>query len=100
MTRRDPTDLVPEGEGGTELTAAQRTAIALRKARTALEALERTRSEPIAIVGVGCRFPGSSGGPDGFFDALERGVDAVRRIPDDRWPADALADVDSAVRWA
>src|SRR6188474_2504791 len=99
MTHRDPTDGARDAEAS-ELTPAQRTVLALRKARASIEALERGRSEPIAIIGIGCRFPGSDGGPDGYFDAIERGVDAVRRIPEERWPAAALADLDGSVRWA
>jgi acyl transferase domain-containing protein/acyl-CoA synthetase (AMP-forming)/AMP-acid ligase II/thioesterase domain-containing protein/acyl carrier protein len=36
--------------------------------------------EPIAIVGIGCRFPGASG-PDAFWTALRDGVDAVAELP-------------------
>jgi acyl transferase domain-containing protein len=44
--------------------------------------------EPIAIVGVGCRFPGGAG-PRGFWDLLRRGGDAVRETPPTRWGTDA-----------
>ncbi|MFE0602926.1 SDR family NAD(P)-dependent oxidoreductase [Streptomyces sp. NPDC058892] len=42
------------------------------------------RDEPIAIIGMGCRFPGADG-PEAFWDLLERGVDAIGRVPDDRF---------------
>jgi acyl transferase domain-containing protein len=51
--------------------------------------------EPIAIIGVGCRFPGAAG-PDEFWDSLARGVDAITEVPADRWDADALYDADPA----
>src|SRR6516162_1167323 len=40
---------------------------------------------PIAIVGIGCRFPGGSTGPAGFWRLLRDGVDAIGEVPPDRW---------------
>jgi len=54
---------------------------------------ERAR-EPIAIVGIGCRFP-KSDGPAGFLHTLREGVDAVTEVPRDRWDAAAYWDPDS-----
>nr|VFJ58903.1 MAG: polyketide synthase 12 [Candidatus Kentron sp. FW] len=41
--------------------------------------------EPLAIVGMGCRFPGGASGPDKFWDLLVRGIDAIIDVPEDRW---------------
>ena len=41
--------------------------------------------EPIAVVGIGCRFPGRANDPETFWRLLEAGVDAVTEIPADRW---------------
>ncbi|GAA2400466.1 hypothetical protein GCM10010404_67850 [Nonomuraea africana] len=43
-------------------------------------------SEPIAVVGVGCRLPGAEG-PEAFWDLLMAGRDAVRQVPEGRWEA-------------
>lgn len=43
------------------------------------------RKEAIAIVGIGCRFPGNIDGPDSFWKALSEKVDAISEVPDDRW---------------
>src|SRR2546429_2508639 len=40
--------------------------------------------EPVAVVGLACRFPGADT-PGRFWRLLADGVDAVGRIPDDRW---------------
>ena len=39
--------------------------------------------EPIAIIGIGCRFPGAHG-PEAFWNLLRNGVDAITQIPDHR----------------
>lgn len=49
--------------------------------------------EPIAIVGVACRFPGAPD-PDAFWEVLSNGVDAIREIPDDRFDIDEYYDPD------
>ena len=51
----------------------------------------RADREPIAIVGIGCRFPGASD-PAAFWRLLLDGVDAIREIPCDRFDIDALYD--------
>jgi acyl transferase domain-containing protein/acyl-CoA synthetase (AMP-forming)/AMP-acid ligase II/thioesterase domain-containing protein/acyl carrier protein len=47
-------------------------------------------AEAIAIIGLGCRFPGAHG-PEAFWRLLRDGVDAVSEAPPDRWDA-AAAD--------
>jgi acyl transferase domain-containing protein/acyl carrier protein len=66
----------------------------MQKLRTRLETLERDRAEPIAIIGVGCRFPGGATGPDAFWDLLRDGRDAIGEMPADRWDLDAFYDAD------
>jgi acyl transferase domain-containing protein/thioesterase domain-containing protein/acyl carrier protein len=41
--------------------------------------------EPLAIIGIGCRFPGGVDSPAAFWKMLCAGVDAIREIPPDRW---------------
>ena len=38
--------------------------LALRTMRARIDALERAKPEPIAIVGIGCRFPGGASDPE------------------------------------
>ena len=49
--------------------------------------------EPIAIVGIGCRFPGADG-PEAFWRLLRDGLEAVGEVPADRWDVDAYYDPD------
>ncbi|WP_405856557.1 acyltransferase domain-containing protein [Streptomyces sp. NBC_01515] len=41
--------------------------------------------EPVAVIGVGCRLPGGVRGPADYWQLLLDGVDAIRRVPEDRW---------------
>lgn len=67
---------------------------ALTKMRVRLEAAERTKTEPIAIVGLGCRFPGGVHDPAALWTLLMSGVDAITEVPVDRWDAGSLYDAD------
>ena len=49
--------------------------------------------EPIAIIGVACRFPGSPD-PDAYWQVLSGGIDAIREIPEDRFDIDQFYDPD------
>ena len=49
---------------------------------------------PIAIVGIGCRFPGGASGPAAFWDLLCHGVDAITEVPPDRWDWRLFYDTD------
>src|SRR6201996_2276787 len=53
-------------------------------------------TEPIAIIGIGCRFPGADG-PAAFWRLLRDGVDAIAEIPSDRWNVDASGP--ATTRW-
>jgi phthiocerol/phenolphthiocerol synthesis type-I polyketide synthase C len=46
--------------------------------------------EPIAIIGIGCRFPGGVSDPASFWKLLQDGIDAIGEIPRDRFDAEAL----------
>ena len=65
---------------------------ALQKQQARIEQLEQGRHEPIAVIGMGCRFPGGGDGPDAFWRMLRAGTDAIREVPADRWRADDYFD--------
>jgi myxalamid-type polyketide synthase MxaE and MxaD len=73
---------------------------ALREVRAERDALLAVSAEPIAIIGLGCRFPGGATDPDAYWRLLESGVDAIREIPADRWPAEAVPGNRPEARWA
>jgi microcystin synthetase protein McyG len=49
-------------------------------------------AEPIAIIGMGCRFPGGADSPAAFWRLLVERRDAIRRVPTDRWNVDEVVD--------
>ncbi|XXX76157.1 type I polyketide synthase [Sorangium sp. So ce134] len=65
-----------------------------------LAAHEAKSAEPVAIIAVACRFPAGARDPEAFWRALEGGVDGVKRISPERWPAEAIAADRPEVRWA
>jgi acyl transferase domain-containing protein len=71
-----------------------RALVALDEMEAKLDAAEAARHEPIAIVGMGVRLPGSVSDPESFWDLLMSGRDAVTEVPRDRWDVDALFDPD------
>jgi acyl transferase domain-containing protein/acyl carrier protein len=75
--------------------ALQRAIEELARQRAEIERLRREAREPIAVVGMACRFPGASS-PEAFWDLLAGGVDAVTEVPRTRWNADAFYDPDPA----
>ena len=58
---------------------------ALKSARQKILELQQGDSEAIAIIGIGCRFPGGIVSPESYWDLLEKGVDAVIETPPQRW---------------
>jgi len=51
-------------------------------------------NEPVAIVGMGCRFPGGANSPDDFWRLLENGGMATSDVPNSRWDAERYYDPD------
>jgi len=64
--------------------------------RAILAEMLRPSPEPVAIVGMGCRFPGGANNPELFWDLLASGRDAIAPVPPDRWPVDDYYDPDPA----
>ncbi|NEQ12331.1 MAG: polyketide synthase, partial [Moorea sp. SIO4E2] len=75
-----------------QLSLSKQMFLALKQAETKLDMMERSRSEPIAIIGIGCRFPGNANTPESFWELLSNGKDSVREIPLERWDIDSYYD--------
>jgi acyl transferase domain-containing protein len=62
-----------------------------------LEVAEKGDTEPIAVVGIGCRFPGDVNTPAQYWEFLREGRSGVVRVPAERWDADAYYSADRSV---
>ncbi|MBW4673439.1 MAG: acyltransferase domain-containing protein [Desmonostoc geniculatum HA4340-LM1] len=61
----------------------------LRAMKAKLNSMQEAQTEPIAIVGMGCRFPSGANSPEAFWQLLESGVDGITEVPPERWDIDA-----------
>src|SRR4051794_40242249 len=71
----------------------------LKKASTKIKELlaeneALKQKSPVAIIGMGCRFPGKTDSTERFWELLVNGVDAVGAIPGSRWDVAAYYDAD------
>src|SRR3954469_727176 len=62
-----------------------------------LEIAEKGDTEPIAVVGMGCRLPGGVNNPVQYWELLLDGASGVIRVPEERWDADAYFSADHTV---
>src|SRR4051794_1712839 len=75
-----------------QMTPLKRALLAIEQLERKLAASDARRSEPIAVIGMGCRFPGGANDPESFWKLMRDGVDAVVEFPRDRFDLDALYD--------
>jgi acyl transferase domain-containing protein len=76
----------------TQLSPTHRALLEIRDLRARLEVEQRRFSEPIAIVGMGCRLPGGAESPGQLWDLLRNGVDAITDVPKSRFDAERFYD--------
>ena len=57
----------------------------IKDLQSQLKALKREQHEPIAVVGMACKFPGGADNPTLFWEKLTQAYDAISDIPSKRW---------------
>jgi acyl transferase domain-containing protein len=76
------------------LSPIKRALYEVRTLKERVRELERTQSEPLAIVGLGLRFPGGASNAASLWKILADGVDTGSEIPASRWSIDRYFDRD------
>ncbi|MGD1922457.1 MAG: type I polyketide synthase, partial [Pleurocapsa sp.] len=66
--------------------------VEMRKMRAQLDRVEQEKHEPIAVIGMDCRFPGGADNPDAYWEMLKNGVDGIVEVPKTRWDIDENYD--------
>ncbi len=84
----------PSPERLNELSPVKRALFELHEMQARLDRLEGASREPVAIIGMSCRFPGGANSPDAYWKLLVDGVDAIRETPQERWDVDEFFDPD------
>ena len=79
-------------ENSEQLSPLQRAYVAIKQMRSKLDAVESAATEPIAIIGMGCRFPGGANDCESFWQILRDGVDGIKDVPAERWNIDSYYD--------
>ena len=71
---------------------------AIEQLKAKVRSLESAASEPIAIIGAGCRFPGGTNDLDSYWSLLQQGREVVTEIPASRWERMGYKDIPSGWR--
>jgi acyl transferase domain-containing protein len=77
-----------------ELSTLKRAFLKIEEMQAKLDGMERAKREPLAVVGMACRFPGGANDPEAFWQLLREGKEAISEMPGDRWEMDAYFDPD------
>ena len=85
-----------QGESSNYRELLRDATLQIRQLRHQLDQVEQRQHEPIAIVGMACRFPGGANTPAAYWQLLRDGVDAVSEIPGQRWDVEAYYDPNPA----
>lgn len=85
------------------MSAVKQSLLAIRTLQAELDAMIREKTEPIAVIGAGCRLPGGASSPEALWELLVRRFDAVTEVPPERWaldpPAPGATPEQRAARW-
>ncbi|MEN8215015.1 MAG: type I polyketide synthase [Pseudomonadota bacterium] len=71
--------------------------IALKKAQDKISQLEAAHHEPIAIIGMACRFPGGANSNTKYWEILKNGIDTITKVPATRGDWNGYYDPDPEV---
>lgn len=74
------------------LSPVKQALLTINRQQARIRELEQAAHEPIAIIGLGCRFPGGADDPEAFWQLLAEGREAIAEVPPERWNIEAYYD--------
>lgn len=86
-----------ETNNKSELSPLKRALLVIKELQGQLDEIRTAQTEPIAVIGTGCRFPGGVNNARDYWQLLSAGRDAIREVPPDRWDIDQYYDPDTTV---
>ena len=86
-------------EDRSKLSPLKQAFLALEEAQARIEELEHAADEPIALIGLGCRFPANANSPEAFQIALQNSANGIRNTVAKRW-SHYVGPLPEDVRWA
>ena len=92
MSTNGTTSGVTNGPSNDRRALLQNALRALDEMQAKLDRVERDRNEPIAIIGMSCRFPGGANDPEAYWRLLRDGVDVIKEVSAERWKAAGYGD--------
>ncbi|GAA1289420.1 hypothetical protein GCM10009609_65930 [Pseudonocardia aurantiaca] len=90
-------DAATTANPGRSADVLRRALVELKAARAEAAEARRLVTEPVAVVGMGCRFPGGAVGVEAFWELLVNGRSGVVEVPADRWKIDDFYNPDPEV---
>ncbi|MGG6293711.1 amino acid adenylation domain-containing protein [Leptolyngbya sp. AN02str] len=72
----------------------KRLALLADELQSRLNAIEQASTEAIAVIGMGCRFPGGVTDPESYWHLLKTGTYPITLVPPERWDGDEFYDPD------
>ncbi|MCL5996214.1 MAG: type I polyketide synthase [Chloroflexi bacterium] len=92
MSTSETTSGVTNGPANDRRALLQNALRALDEMQAKLDRVERDRNEPIAIIGMSCRFPGGANDPEAYWRLLRDGVDVIKEVSAERWETAGYGD--------
>ena len=78
------------GEPSSNSLSVAKLALSIKQLRAETRGIGLLESEPLAVIGMSCRFPGGADSPQEFWQNLIQGRESIREMPESRWKPDPL----------